>query len=108
MAMARVPATEFKARCLELMDRVAEKRVTYVITKRGRAVARLVPIERKPGEPLFGRMRGMAEEVGDIVAPVMPDWSAAVLEEWDELNRPARRRASRRGGRARRTPRRTR
>jgi prevent-host-death family protein len=67
MVMARVPATEFKARCLELMDRVAQKRVTYVITKRGRAVPRLVPVERKRDEPLFGRVRGMAEQAGDIV-----------------------------------------
>ncbi len=33
--MTDIPATEFKAKCLELMDRVAERRETYVITKRG-------------------------------------------------------------------------
>jgi prevent-host-death family protein len=84
--MARIPATEFKARCLELMDRVSEKRETYVITKRGKPVAKLVPVEWKPGEPLFGRMRGMAEEVGDIVSPVVPADAWEILQEWDELN----------------------
>jgi prevent-host-death family protein len=84
--MARIPATEFKARCLELMDRVSERRETYVITKRGKAVAKLVPVEWKPGEPLFGRMRGMAEEIGDIVAPLMTDGASELLKEWDELS----------------------
>ena len=102
--MARIPATEFKARCLELMDRVSEKRETYVITKRGKAVAKLVPVEWKSAEPLFGRMRGMAEEVGDIVSPIVPAAAWETLQEWDELNasRPAR--PHRRARRRRRRP----
>ena len=89
--MKRVPATEFKARCLELMDRVSEKRETYVITKRGKAVAKLVPVEWKRRELLFGRLRGMAEEVGDIVSPVVPASAWKTLQEWDAINasRPA-------------------
>ena len=75
--MPKVAASEFKARCLELMDRVAERRETYVITKRGKPVARLMPLEKKAGEPLFGRLRGMGEEVGDITSPVVP------AEEWE-------------------------
>lgn len=39
-----VSATEFKAKCLALLDQVAEKQVTYVVTKRGRTVAKLVPV----------------------------------------------------------------
>ena len=41
-----VPAGEFKATCLRLMDEVDETGVTIVITKRGRPVSRLVPVER--------------------------------------------------------------
>jgi len=90
--MARIPATEFKAKCLQLMDRVAERRETYVITKRGKPVARLVPVERRPEESLFGRLRGMAEETGDIMSPVLPADAWETLKEWDELERlgPAR------------------
>src|SRR5687767_14776090 len=77
--MTKVPATEFKARCLELMDRVAERRETYVITKHGKPVAKLVPVERKPDEPLFGRLRHMVDEVGDILGP------AVALEAWETL-----------------------
>jgi len=100
--MARVPATEFKARCLELMDRVAERRETYVITKRGKPVARLVPVEWKAKEPLFGRLRGMAVEIGDIMTPVVPADAWETLKEWDELNAPGPARARRRPKRARR------
>jgi prevent-host-death family protein len=42
-AEVRYPAAVFKARCLELMDRVRESRVEYVVTKHGTPVARLVP-----------------------------------------------------------------
>ncbi len=78
--MSEIPATEFKAKCLESMDRVSERRETFVITKHGRPVARLVPVVRSPEEPLFRRLRGMAEEVGDIVAPVLPPEAWAVLQ----------------------------
>ena len=103
--MAKVPATEFKARCLQLMDRVAETRTTYVITKRGKAVARLVPVERAPGEPLFGRLRDMAEETGDIVGPIAApgDWSSALDEEGIPAEG-AGKRPARRSGQRGRTP----
>ena len=89
--MPKVAASEFKARCLELMDRVAERRETYVITKRGKPVARLVPLEKSRDEPLFGRLRGLGEEVGDITAPVVAP------EEWEavRLTRPKRTRRRR-------------
>lgn len=40
-----VPASEFKAKCLALLDEVAETREGLVVTKRGKAVARVEPIE---------------------------------------------------------------
>ena len=86
--MGSVPATEFKARCLELMDRVAERRETFVITKRGKPVAKLVPVERKAKESLFGRLREKATITGDIVSPTVPDAESEILREWDELNAP--------------------
>ena len=42
-----MPAGEFKAKCLKVMDEVNETGVTIVITKRGRPVSRLVPVERE-------------------------------------------------------------
>ena len=63
-----IPAGEFKAKCLQLMDRVARSRKPIVITKRGKPVAKLVPPdELEPRPPLFGYMAGTAEIRGDIV-----------------------------------------
>jgi prevent-host-death family protein len=82
---AEIGATEFKAKCLELMDRVASRRETFVITKHGRPVAKLVPLEKGPRESIFGCMRGQVRVVGDIVSPALPfeDWET--LDEWDQL-----------------------
>lgn len=84
--MSNIPATEFKAKCLELMDRVAERRETFVITKRGKPVAKLVPVERKPKESIFGCMRDKCSITGDIISPVLPPEAWETLKEWDELN----------------------
>lgn len=54
----RIAAAEFKARCLELMDRVRETGAEYVVTKHGRPVARLVPYSAAVKTPLFGSMKG--------------------------------------------------
>ena len=54
----RVSAAEFKARCLELVDRVRERRAEYVITKHGTPVARLVPYAEAGATPFFGSMKG--------------------------------------------------
>jgi prevent-host-death family protein len=80
-----VPATEFKAKCLELMDRVAERREIFIITKRGRPVAKMVPVGRKPKNSLFNSLRGKAWIKGDIFSPVVPAEAWEVLEEWREL-----------------------
>ena len=48
-----IKASEFKARCLKLMDEVADSGAEYVITKNGRPISRLIPYRRKP-KSLFG------------------------------------------------------
>ena len=82
--MAIVPATKFKAKCLELMDRVAERRATYVITKRGKPVAKLVPADPPARKSVFGCMADQTEFVGDLDQPA---WSA---EEWKRFERERR------------------
>ncbi len=68
-----LPASEFKARCLEVMDRVAETGEPVVVTKRGKPVVRLVPAARRP-KTLRGFLGGRVRSVGDIVAPTGADW----------------------------------
>jgi len=72
-----VPAGEFEARCLKLMDEVRATRRPIVITKRGKAVAKLVPVEEaEPRHEIFGRMKGTVTIHGDIVGPIDVDWHA--------------------------------
>jgi prevent-host-death family protein len=58
-------AAVFKAKCLALLDEVAETGKEVVITKRGKKVARLVRVEDKP-EKVWGRLKGTGEIRGDI------------------------------------------
>jgi prevent-host-death family protein len=74
-AALEVPAGEFKARCLELMEQVRTTRRPIVITKRGKPVARLVPMEEEIPS-IFGRMRGTVTIHGDIVEPTGEEWNA--------------------------------
>jgi prevent-host-death family protein len=53
-----VAAAEFKARCLELMDRVRETGSEYVVTKHGVPVAKLVPYRPPRRQSFFGSMKG--------------------------------------------------
>jgi prevent-host-death family protein len=70
-----IKASEFKAKCLKLMDEVAENGGEIVITKHGRPTARLVAYREKP-QTLFGIDRGKLEILGDVVAPVDVEWEA--------------------------------
>ena len=45
MAQRSISASEFKAKCLALLDEVAEKGQPLVVTKRGKPVARVLPVE---------------------------------------------------------------
>jgi prevent-host-death family protein len=79
-----IPAGEFKAKCLQLMDKVSRSREPIVITKRGKPVAKLVPPdEPEPRARLFGYMTGTAEIRGDVVNMPALEWSALTGEEDD-------------------------
>jgi prevent-host-death family protein len=67
-------AAEFKARCLEVMDEVNIRHAEVVITKRGKPVAKLVPVDGSAPSPL-GFMKGTVLEASDIVAPDHETWA---------------------------------
>ena len=75
--MKSMPAGEFKARCLRVMEEVKKYRVPVVITKKGRAVAKLVPHDAPPTD-VFGCMAGTAKIIGDVEASGFGDaaWDA--------------------------------
>ena len=67
--MQTIKASEFKARCLQLMDEVNEKNEEFVITKNGKPVSKLVPY-RKKVDSLFGILKGQLEFRDDLIDPV--------------------------------------
>ena len=62
-----VTATELKAKCLALLDEVDDRGDTIIVTKRGRPVAALEPVKKKPWKSPRGAWVGKVEIVGDIV-----------------------------------------
>ncbi len=61
-----INATEFKAKCLGLIDRVTEQGDTFTITKRGKAVATLVAVKQKKSGKLGGSLAGLVEVPGTV------------------------------------------
>jgi len=77
-----VNAAEFKAKCLKLLDGVAATHEPLIITKRGKPVARVVPIEDEaPPLGLFGHMKDTGKIVGDIINAPHEPWAAETGEE---------------------------
>jgi prevent-host-death family protein len=66
MKQTTLAASEFKAKCLRLLDQIAAEGDTLIITKRGRAVAKVVPISSSQ-RSLRGSWKGRVQIKGDIV-----------------------------------------
>jgi prevent-host-death family protein len=76
--MKKMPAGEFKSRCLSVMETVRTTREPILITKHGRPVAKLVPADESSPD-FLGRLAGVMKIVGDIESPVESP------EAWDAL-----------------------
>jgi prevent-host-death family protein len=74
--MKQIPAGEFKARCLAIMDQVSQSGEPVVVTKHGKPVVKLVPAENQ-ADDIFNYMAGKVKIVGDIVGPITP------LDDWE-------------------------
>lgn len=76
--MKTMGAGAFKAKCLALIDEVHANGGELIITKRGKPMAKLVPVAQEKKESIFGFLKSKAKIVGDIVSPITEPW------EWDE------------------------
>lgn len=83
-----IPAAQFKARCLEIMDEVQRSGVEVTITKHRKPVARLVPVEREK-RGLWGSLAGRILWMGDVISPIDEVWTA---DEENVLARPRKKR----------------
>ena len=76
--MKKMAAGSFKAHCLAVMDEVQAKREAVVITKHGKPVAKLVPVDNDTDD-IYGFLAGKGSIQGDIVSPVISP------EDWGEI-----------------------
>ena len=79
--METIHASDFKARCLAILDRVRATGERLVILKRGQPVAELGPVTRPAAEYPQRELMGTGSTVGDIVSPAVPE------EDWESLAR---------------------
>lgn len=68
--MVTIQASEFKAKCLALMDQVARTGETILVTKNGKPVAELRPHRPPRIESPLGLHKGQSVILGDIIEPV--------------------------------------
>ncbi len=70
-----IKASEFKARCLQLMDEVQKTGEEIVITKNGKPVSKLAPLQERP-KTIFGALKDSIIAYGDIISPIDVTWEA--------------------------------
>jgi prevent-host-death family protein len=78
VAVKTMPAGSFKIHCLSVMDEVKAKRETIVITKHGKPVAKLVPVEEGADE-IYNFLVGKGAIAGDVISPALSS------REWGDL-----------------------
>jgi prevent-host-death family protein len=78
----KINAAAFKARCLALIDEVAESGEPITVTKRGKAKVQIVAVREKP-KTLIGATKGTFKILGDIVGPIVEDWDEE--REWRNI-----------------------
>jgi prevent-host-death family protein len=73
---SELSATEFKATCLKVMESVRRSRKPVIVSKRGKPLVKIVPVEEKRPVPLFGYMKGTLKIEGDVVSPDGEIWNS--------------------------------
>jgi prevent-host-death family protein len=81
-----VTATEFKAKCLALLNQIDEEGGTVTVTKRGRPLATVAPAKKKPFRSSEGILAGKVRIVGDIVNADFSDLYDVVTDPDRVLN----------------------
>jgi prevent-host-death family protein len=77
-----VAISEFKAKCLSLLEEVSKTKTPLRVTRRGQAIADVVPVTPPVAERSWiGSLSGSIDIVGDIIAPIID------IETIEALNR---------------------
>ena len=71
-AIQEVPISEFKAKCLRLLDQVNKTKTPLRVTRRGKAIADVIPVAVEAEDRSWiGSLKDVMEITGDIVSPVI-------------------------------------
>ena len=68
--MKKMAVVAFKAKCLAVIDQVQATHESVVIMKRGKPVAKLVPVDAQEDD-IFGFLRGKVTIMGDVISPAL-------------------------------------
>jgi prevent-host-death family protein len=80
--MKEVAISEFKAKCLSLLEQVQKTKKPILVTRFGKPIAEVVPPSPKPGSrDWIGSMKGTFEILGDIVSPANDEQDWEVLRD---------------------------
>jgi prevent-host-death family protein len=77
--MKEVAISEFKTKCLSLLDQVQKTKKPIRVTRFGKPIAEVIPASPKAGPgDWIGSMKGTMKILGDIVSPANEesDWEA--------------------------------
>ena len=72
-SMQNYMASEFKAKCLKIIDEIAESGEGVVVTKRGVPLVKVTPMVDRP-KSMYGVDKGKIKILGDVVSPMPPEW----------------------------------
>lgn len=75
--MKTIPAAIFKAKCLTLMEDVRSTKRPLIVTKRGKPVVKLVPVDG-PQDDFIGRLKGVFEVVGELDSDPAEAWESSL------------------------------
>jgi len=79
--MKEIAISEFKAKCLALLDQVQKTKKPILITRFGKPVAEVIPPSPRPVSDWIGSMKGTVEILGDIIAPASDESDWEVLKD---------------------------
>lgn len=71
--MSEMPISQFKAQCLRVVDQVADTREVVILTRHGKRVAKIVPLDPEEDSK---SLLGSVTELEDIVEPIDEAWNA--------------------------------
>ncbi len=73
-----INTVQFRANCFKIIDQIQISKDEVIITKRGKPVAKMVPILPDDKDPMLGALIGYGHTVDDLTEPVVAD------EEWED------------------------